>query len=65
MPVLSPASRNTLRTCCCCCCWAFPRVFHYTTLRSAKLILESGFRMSTQGQGDGGVYFSTLSPASY
>ena len=64
MPVLSPASRNTLRTCC-CCCWAFPRVFHYTTLRSAKLILESGFRMSTQGQGDGGVYFSTLSPASY
>ena len=24
-----------------------------------------GFRMSTQGQGDGGVYFSALSPASY
>ena len=40
-------------------------VFHYTHPALAPLILSGGFRMSTQGQGDGGVYFSTLSPASY
>jgi hypothetical protein len=40
-------------------------VFHYTLPSLGPLILSSGFRMSTQGQGDGGVYFSTLSPASY
>ena len=43
----------------------FCRVYHYTSVRSARLILDGGFRMSTVGQGDGGVYFSTLSPASY
>jgi len=31
----------------------------------AAPILDKGLRMSTQGQGDGGVYFSTLGPASY
>ena len=40
-------------------------LYHYTSLNVAPLILKSGFRMSTQGQGDGGVYFSTLGPASY
>ena len=40
-------------------------VFHYTSPALAPLILSTGLRMSTQGQGDGGVYFSTLSPASY
>jgi hypothetical protein len=29
------------------------------------LILQGGMRMSTQGQGDGGVYFSLRSPLSY
>ena len=40
-------------------------IFHYTQPSLAPLILSAGLRMSTQGQGDGGVYFSTLSPASY
>jgi hypothetical protein len=40
-------------------------LFHYTNPAIASLILSSGLRMSTQGQGDGGVYFSTLSPVSY
>jgi hypothetical protein len=40
-------------------------IFHYTLPSLGPLILSNGFRMSTQGQGDGGVYFSTLSPASY
>lgn len=40
-------------------------VYHYTQPSFGDLILKSGFRMSTQGQGDGGVYFSTLGPASY
>jgi hypothetical protein len=31
----------------------------------APLILAGGLRMSRQGQGDGGVYFSTLGPCSY
>eukprot|EP00615_Pteridomonas_danica_P004176 CAMPEP_0114340100 /NCGR_PEP_ID=MMETSP0101-20121206/8156_1 /TAXON_ID=38822 ORGANISM="Pteridomonas danica, Strain PT" /NCGR_SAMPLE_ID=MMETSP0101 /ASSEMBLY_ACC=CAM_ASM_000211 /LENGTH=825 /DNA_ID=CAMNT_0001473259 /DNA_START=811 /DNA_END=3285 /DNA_ORIENTATION=+ len=40
-------------------------LYHYTNPKIADLILESGLRMSTQGQGDGGVYFSLLGPASY
>jgi hypothetical protein len=40
-------------------------VYHYTQKSLAPLIYDTGFRMSTQGQGDGGVYFSTLGPASY
>jgi len=40
-------------------------LFHYTSLDIAPLILKYGLRMSSQGQGDGGVYFSTLGPASY
>ena len=43
----------------------FVPIFHYTQVSLASLILSGGLRMSTQGQGDGGVYFSTLSPASY
>ena len=30
----------------------------------APLITRGGFRISTQGQGDGGVFFSALSPPS-
>jgi hypothetical protein len=40
-------------------------VYHFTTSQAAQSILAdgaSGFRMSTQGQGDGGVYFSKLGP---
>jgi len=40
-------------------------LYHYTNAAAAPFIFERGFRMSTQGQGDGGVYFSTLGPASY
>ena len=40
-------------------------LYHYTMPAVARFILKGGFRMSTQGQGDGGVYFSTLGPASY
>ena len=35
-------------------------LYHYTEPRLGALIRSTGFRMSTQGQGDGGVYFSTL-----
>ena len=34
-------------------------LYHYTVPAVAPFILSGGFRMSTQGQGDGGVYFST------
>jgi hypothetical protein len=40
-------------------------LYHFTMNSIAPLIIKRGFRMSTQGQGDGGVYFSTLGPASY
>jgi len=40
-------------------------LFHYTDPKFASLILQSGLRMSSQGQGDGGVYVSTQGPASY
>eukprot|EP00615_Pteridomonas_danica_P010366 CAMPEP_0114339354 /NCGR_PEP_ID=MMETSP0101-20121206/7684_1 /TAXON_ID=38822 ORGANISM="Pteridomonas danica, Strain PT" /NCGR_SAMPLE_ID=MMETSP0101 /ASSEMBLY_ACC=CAM_ASM_000211 /LENGTH=636 /DNA_ID=CAMNT_0001472315 /DNA_START=238 /DNA_END=2148 /DNA_ORIENTATION=+ len=40
-------------------------LFHYTSLQFSSLISKSGLRMSSQGQGDGGVYFSTKGPASY
>jgi hypothetical protein len=40
-------------------------LFHYTDPKFASLIIQSGLRMSTQGQGDGGVYVSTQGPASY
>ena len=43
----------------------FVPVFHYTSPALAPLILSTGLRMTTKGQGDGGVYFSTLGPASY
>ena len=40
-------------------------VYHYTAPFLGSLIAETGFRMSTQGQGDGGVYFSMQGPAAY
>ena len=40
-------------------------LFHYTAPSVVDLMIKHGLRMSTQGQGDGGVYFSTLGPASY
>ena len=40
-------------------------IFHFTNVDIAPLILSQGLMLSTQGQGDGGIYFSTLSPASY
>eukprot|EP00615_Pteridomonas_danica_P019132 CAMPEP_0114393062 /NCGR_PEP_ID=MMETSP0102-20121206/11246_1 /TAXON_ID=38822 ORGANISM="Pteridomonas danica, Strain PT" /NCGR_SAMPLE_ID=MMETSP0102 /ASSEMBLY_ACC=CAM_ASM_000212 /LENGTH=157 /DNA_ID=CAMNT_0001552513 /DNA_START=1859 /DNA_END=2328 /DNA_ORIENTATION=+ len=40
-------------------------LYHYTSPQVASLILKGGLRMSTQGQGDGGVYVSTQGPASY
>eukprot|EP00615_Pteridomonas_danica_P004514 CAMPEP_0114333740 /NCGR_PEP_ID=MMETSP0101-20121206/3941_1 /TAXON_ID=38822 ORGANISM="Pteridomonas danica, Strain PT" /NCGR_SAMPLE_ID=MMETSP0101 /ASSEMBLY_ACC=CAM_ASM_000211 /LENGTH=456 /DNA_ID=CAMNT_0001464829 /DNA_START=1515 /DNA_END=2885 /DNA_ORIENTATION=- len=40
-------------------------LYHYTSIEIVPLILNGGLRMSSQGQGDGGVYFSTLGPASY
>jgi len=40
-------------------------LYHYTSPEAARLILKGGLRMSTQGQGDGGVYVSTQGPASY
>jgi hypothetical protein len=43
-------------------------VYHFTSLAAAKLILASGsrgFRMSTIGQGGGGVYFTTVAPHEY
>jgi hypothetical protein len=40
-------------------------LYHYTSPSVAPLILSGGLRMSTQGQGDGGVYVSTQGPALY
>jgi hypothetical protein len=40
-------------------------VYHYTSKLLGPLILKTGFRMSTQGQGDGGVYFSVRGPYCY
>ena len=40
-------------------------LFHYTATSVLGLVIKNGLRMSTQGQGDGGVYFSVLGPASY
>jgi hypothetical protein len=40
-------------------------LYHYTMPTIVPSILRGGLRMSTQGQGDGGVYFSTLGPCSY
>jgi len=40
-------------------------LYHYTTSDVVDSILSLGLRMSTSGQGDGGVYFSTKGPASY
>jgi len=40
-------------------------LYHFTQSSVLNLILRNGVRMSTQGQGDGGVYFSTLGPASF
>ena len=40
-------------------------LYHYTMPALGELILNSGLRMSTQGQGDGGVYLSLLGPASF
>ena len=37
-------------------------LYHYTSESVLPLIAQGGLLMSTQGQGDGGVYFSTLSP---
>lgn len=40
-------------------------LYHYTSPSVAPLILKGGLRMSTEGQGDGGVYVTTQGPASY
>jgi hypothetical protein len=40
-------------------------LYHFTQSNVVNLILRNGLRMSTQGQGDGGVYFSTQGPASF
>eukprot|EP00615_Pteridomonas_danica_P008502 CAMPEP_0114354352 /NCGR_PEP_ID=MMETSP0101-20121206/19394_1 /TAXON_ID=38822 ORGANISM="Pteridomonas danica, Strain PT" /NCGR_SAMPLE_ID=MMETSP0101 /ASSEMBLY_ACC=CAM_ASM_000211 /LENGTH=376 /DNA_ID=CAMNT_0001495735 /DNA_START=320 /DNA_END=1451 /DNA_ORIENTATION=- len=40
-------------------------VYHYTCMEVSSLIIKGGFKMATNGQGDGGVYFSTYGPASY
>jgi hypothetical protein len=40
-------------------------LFHYTSPSILPFILKGGMRMSTQGQGDGGVYFSLRGPLSY
>eukprot|EP00615_Pteridomonas_danica_P010327 CAMPEP_0114337352 /NCGR_PEP_ID=MMETSP0101-20121206/6308_1 /TAXON_ID=38822 ORGANISM="Pteridomonas danica, Strain PT" /NCGR_SAMPLE_ID=MMETSP0101 /ASSEMBLY_ACC=CAM_ASM_000211 /LENGTH=623 /DNA_ID=CAMNT_0001469563 /DNA_START=199 /DNA_END=2070 /DNA_ORIENTATION=+ len=40
-------------------------LYHYTQSAFGSMIAKTGFRMSTQGQGDGGVYFSTKGPTSY
>jgi hypothetical protein len=40
-------------------------LYHYTMPALGELILNSGLRMSTQGQGDGGVYLSLLGTASF
>ena len=40
-------------------------VFHFTNGVSAGFIVKTGLRMSTQGQGDGGVYFITMGPISF
>lgn len=37
-------------------------LYHYTSMAVAPMIMNGGLRMSTQGQGDGGVYFSTKGP---
>lgn len=37
-------------------------LYHYTSMAVAPMIMKGGLRMSTQGQGDGGVYFSTKGP---
>jgi hypothetical protein len=39
--------------------------YHYTSEAALQFILDGGFRMSSNGQGDGGVYFSTMGPSSY
>ena len=40
-------------------------IFHFTNRVSAGFIVKTGLRMSTQGQGDGGVYFITMGPISF
>jgi hypothetical protein len=40
-------------------------LYHYTSPAVAEMIMKGGLRMSSQGQGDGGVYVSTQGPASY
>lgn len=40
-------------------------LYHYTSPSVLRLIIKHGLRMSGQGQGDGGVYFSTKGPCSY
>ena len=39
--------------------------YHYTMNAIAPLIFQRGLRMSTQGQADGGVYFSSLESVTY
>eukprot|EP00615_Pteridomonas_danica_P002247 CAMPEP_0114355496 /NCGR_PEP_ID=MMETSP0101-20121206/20260_1 /TAXON_ID=38822 ORGANISM="Pteridomonas danica, Strain PT" /NCGR_SAMPLE_ID=MMETSP0101 /ASSEMBLY_ACC=CAM_ASM_000211 /LENGTH=501 /DNA_ID=CAMNT_0001497467 /DNA_START=467 /DNA_END=1972 /DNA_ORIENTATION=+ len=40
-------------------------LYHYTSRSILHLIIKGGLRMSSQGQGDGGVYFSLKGPLSY
>ena len=57
------AEMSACRSICAANGWA--TLYHYTQLALGELILNSGLRMSTQGQGDGGVYLSLLGPASF
>jgi len=40
-------------------------LYHYTNTLAAPFILDKGLKMSNTQQGDGGVFFSSLGPASY
>ena len=57
------AEMSACRSTCAANGWA--TLYHYTQPALGELILKSGLRMSTQGQGDGGVYLSLLGPASF
>eukprot|EP00615_Pteridomonas_danica_P002082 CAMPEP_0114340324 /NCGR_PEP_ID=MMETSP0101-20121206/8303_1 /TAXON_ID=38822 ORGANISM="Pteridomonas danica, Strain PT" /NCGR_SAMPLE_ID=MMETSP0101 /ASSEMBLY_ACC=CAM_ASM_000211 /LENGTH=111 /DNA_ID=CAMNT_0001473553 /DNA_START=466 /DNA_END=797 /DNA_ORIENTATION=- len=54
---------NEIRGICSINGWA--PVYHFTQPHFGHMIAKTGFRMSTQGQGDGGVYFSTKGPCCY
>ena len=57
------AALRILRAICANNAWAL--CYHFTQPSLAPIIAKTGLRMSTQGQGDGGVYFSMKGPAAY